>query len=111
MFCDRGRSDGILLEMAKVSKDDVLKLAKLSRLKLTDKEVDQFANEFSEILGYVEQLKNADTEGLKPTYQVSGLSTVTRSDELIDYKTTQEELLKNVPEVKDKQIQIKRMLG
>lgn len=97
--------------MTKLSKSDVLKLAKLARLKLSDKEVDQYAKEFTSILGYVEQLKDADTEGLEPTYQVTGLSTVTRKDEQIDYGTNQAALLKNVPKTKDSQIEVRRMIS
>jgi aspartyl-tRNA(Asn)/glutamyl-tRNA(Gln) amidotransferase subunit C len=96
--------------MTKLSKADVKRLSDLARLKLSEEELDRFSGEFSAILDYVEQLKDADTEGLKPTYQVNRLSTVTRPDEFIDYKTTQESLLKNVPRVKDKQIQVKRVI-
>lgn len=97
-------------EMTKLNKSDVKRLADLARLSLTDAELEQFSGEFSNILEYVEQLKDADTDGLKPTYQINGLTTVTRKDELIDYKTTQASLLKNVPKVKDKQIQVRRVL-
>ncbi|MEK7472125.1 MAG: Asp-tRNA(Asn)/Glu-tRNA(Gln) amidotransferase subunit GatC [Patescibacteria group bacterium] len=97
--------------MTKLSKSDVKRLANLARLRLTDTELEQFSGEFSSILQYVDQLKDADTEGLKPTYQVNGLSTVTRSDELVDYKANQASLLKNVPKVKDSQIEVKRVLG
>lgn len=97
--------------MIKISRDDVLKLARLARLRLSDKETEQFAAEFAEILEYVEQLKNADTEGLRPTYSVHGLTTVTRPDTEIDYQAKQSELLKNVPNVEAKQIKTKRMIG
>ena len=97
--------------MSNLSKDDVLKLAKLARLKLTDAEISRYQKEFTEILTYIEQLSNADTDNLLPTYQVTGLSTVTRPDEVIDYGTSQEDLLKNVAKVKDGQIEAKRMIG
>ncbi len=96
--------------MAVLSKDDVLKLARLSRLKLTDAEVAEFQKEISEILQYVQILDKADTAGLKPTYQVTGLKNSTRSDELIDYNVTPDELLKNVPARDKKYIKVKRML-
>lgn len=97
--------------MAKLSKEDVLKLARLSRLRLSDDEIDQFAEEISEILGYVEQLSSVDTKGLEPTSQVTGLTNVMRKDEIIDYKTSQEALLKNAPAVEKKQFKVKRVLG
>ncbi|HUA13424.1 MAG TPA: Asp-tRNA(Asn)/Glu-tRNA(Gln) amidotransferase subunit GatC [Candidatus Sulfotelmatobacter sp.] len=96
--------------MADLSKDDVLKLANLARIQLSDDEVEEYCQELSEILKYVEQSSGFDTEGLKPTNQVSGLSSVTREDEVIDYGYKPLDLLKNVPEVQDNQIKVKRMI-
>ena len=39
--------------MSKLSRDAVLKLAQLSRLKLTDEEIERFREELSSILDYV----------------------------------------------------------
>jgi aspartyl-tRNA(Asn)/glutamyl-tRNA(Gln) amidotransferase subunit C len=97
--------------MTKISRDDVLKLARLSRLSLTEDEIEEFSGELSEILQYVEQLQAADIGGLQPTSQVTGLSNVTRADEVVDYGYEPRDLLKNVPHVKDDQIQAKRMIG
>lgn len=97
--------------MAKLSREDVLKLARLSRLRLSDDEIEQFQSEISEILGYVEQLSAVDTDGLEPTLQVTELTNVTREDEPIDYGTSPEELLKNAPAVEKNQFKVKRVLG
>jgi aspartyl-tRNA(Asn)/glutamyl-tRNA(Gln) amidotransferase subunit C len=98
------------MEMAKLSREDVLKLARLARLKLSDEEIERFQSEISAILGYVEQLQNVDLEGVEPTYQVTGLKDVTRPDEVKDYGTPPEELLKNAPATEDGHIKVKRML-
>jgi aspartyl-tRNA(Asn)/glutamyl-tRNA(Gln) amidotransferase subunit C len=97
--------------MAKLTKDDVLKLARLSRLQLADDEVAQFETEISEILGYVEQLQAADVEGLEPTYQVTGLKNVMRPDEVKDYGASPEALLKNAPATQDGHFKVKRMVN
>lgn len=97
--------------MSSLTKDDVQKLAKLARLELSAAEIEKYQKEFSEILSYVEQLSSVNTEGVRPTYQVTGLHTVTRPDEELDYGTTQEDLLNNVPSTKDAQIKVKRMLS
>jgi aspartyl-tRNA(Asn)/glutamyl-tRNA(Gln) amidotransferase subunit C len=47
-------------KMAKLSREDVLKLARLARLHLSEQEVEKFQEEISTILGYVEQLQNVD---------------------------------------------------
>ena len=88
-----------------------MKLARLSRLTLTDEEVDQFAEEISAILGYVEQLDNIDLSTYEPTSQVTGLTNVTRPDEVKDYGATTEELLKNAPATEGGHFKVKRMLG
>jgi aspartyl-tRNA(Asn)/glutamyl-tRNA(Gln) amidotransferase subunit C len=97
--------------MAQLTRDDVLKLARLARIELEEGEVDKFAQEFSAILQYVEQLQAVDVDGLEPTNQVTGLTNVMRSDEVIDYGYKAKELLKNVPKVEADQIKVKRMVG
>lgn len=97
--------------MAKLTREDVLKLAQLARLDLTDDEVNEFASELSEILQYVEHLGSVDVKGLKPTQQITGLTNVMREDKAVDYGYEAKDLLNNVPEVKDNMIKVKRMLG
>jgi aspartyl-tRNA(Asn)/glutamyl-tRNA(Gln) amidotransferase subunit C len=97
--------------MADLTRDDVLKLARLARLQLSDDEINEFITELSAILQYVEQLNEVDTAGLLPTNQVTGLKNVMREDEIKDYGYQPSELLKNVPSVQDNQIKVKRMLG
>ena len=97
--------------MAKLTREDVLKLARLARLELSDDEVEEFSGELSAILQYVEQLQGVDVSGLKPTNQVTGLANVTRKDEIRDYGYAVDTLQKNLPAAKNKQIKVKRMLG
>jgi aspartyl-tRNA(Asn)/glutamyl-tRNA(Gln) amidotransferase subunit C len=97
--------------MADLTRDDVLKLARLARLQLSDDEVVEFISELSAILKYVEQLDTVDTGGLQPTNQVTGLENVMREDEVKDYGYNPSDLLKNVPSTQDNQIKVKRMLG
>jgi aspartyl-tRNA(Asn)/glutamyl-tRNA(Gln) amidotransferase subunit C len=97
--------------MAMLTRDDVLKLARLARIDISEEEVEKFTLEFNDILKYVEQLQAVDVEGLKPTSQVTGLTNVMRKDVAQDYGYKAAELLKNVPHLKDNQIQVKRMIG
>jgi aspartyl-tRNA(Asn)/glutamyl-tRNA(Gln) amidotransferase subunit C len=96
--------------MSKLTRDDVLKLAQLSRLTLTDDEIERFRGELSNILEYVEKLNSVDVSGLEPTYQVTGLKNIMRKDQIIDYGYKTEDLLKNAPAVKDGQFKVKRVL-
>ncbi len=95
--------------MADLSSDDILKLAKLSKLELTDGQVEKFRVEIEAIVGYVEQLQGVDVSGLEPTNQVTGLVNVTRKDEIEEY-ASREELLKNLPASQDGQIKVNRMI-
>ena len=97
--------------MADLTPQDVLKLARLSRLQLTEDELLQFSEELSAILKYVEQLADVDTKGLVPTSQVTGLENVTRTDEIADYGASPEDLLKNAPNREKNYIKVKRVLG
>jgi len=96
--------------MSKLSRDDVLKLAKLSKLRLSEQEIEKFQSELSEILEYVEKLNSVDTTGLEPTYQVTGLRNVMRADEIKDYGVSPEQLLANAPDKQDNQFKVRRVL-
>src|SRR5579884_2600089 len=96
--------------MAKLTREDVLKLARLARLEISQEEMIEYASELSAILEYVEQLDKIDVEGLEPTNQVTGLVNVTRPDEIKNYGYQADDLLKLVPQVKDRQIKTQRIL-
>lgn len=100
----------ILEGMANLSREDVLKLAQLARISLSDDEVTEFAGELSAILQYVEQLASVDVAGLEPTNQVTGLTNVMREDVVIDYGYAPADLLKNVPTVQGNLLKVKRMI-
>ena len=96
--------------MTQISADVVLHLAQLSNLELNTDEISGLQTDISNILGYVEKLNQLDTEGVEPTYQVTGLENVWRNDEVIDYKTSREELLKCAPDQRDSQVKVPKVL-
>ena len=63
-----------------ISVPQVEYLAHLARLKLTPEELTQFAPQIDEILGYVEKLKKAQTQGVPPTTHPLPLTNVFRED-------------------------------
>jgi aspartyl-tRNA(Asn)/glutamyl-tRNA(Gln) amidotransferase subunit C len=96
--------------MTQISRDDVLRLAWLSRLQLGDDEVDALAADITNILGYVEQLNELDTDGVEPTYQVTGLENVWRSDEVAAQAIGGDKLLKLAPDATDSQVKVPKVL-
>lgn len=95
--------------MAKLSREDVLKLAQLSKLDLSSEQVDRFRGELESIVEYVQQLQSVDVVGLEPTNQISGLTNVMRDDEVRQYATP-EDLLKNLPAQEDDLIKVRRVI-
>ncbi len=96
--------------MTTISTDDVKYVAALAKIAITDDEAATFTKELDAILGYVQQLDAVDTTGLAPTYQVTGLTSVTRPDEIINYGTSREGLLKNAPRSRDGYIEVPKVL-
>jgi aspartyl-tRNA(Asn)/glutamyl-tRNA(Gln) amidotransferase subunit C len=66
--------------MAKLNKKDILHVAKLAKLKLSDSEVEKYSGQLAKVVDYVSQLKEVDTSGVEPTGQTTGLKNVFRQD-------------------------------
>ena len=96
--------------MASISKDEVVHLASLSNISLTDDEVESMQADLENILQYVSQLSSLDTAGVEPTYQVNGLSNVDRADEVIDYGVSREQLLAIAPKQSEHQIKVPKVI-
>jgi aspartyl-tRNA(Asn)/glutamyl-tRNA(Gln) amidotransferase subunit C len=64
-----------------INREQVLHVARLARLKLSDEEVDRMAGELSGILEHVEHISELDLEGVEPTSHVIALENVLRPDE------------------------------
>lgn len=96
--------------MSTMTADDVKYVASLAKIAITDEEAARFTKELDAILGYVKQLEKVDTTGLEPTYQVTGLKNIMRPDEIIDYGTTRDDLLKNTRRKRDGYIEVPKVL-
>jgi aspartyl-tRNA(Asn)/glutamyl-tRNA(Gln) amidotransferase subunit C len=59
----------------------VLHVARLARLELTDEEVDRMAGELSKVLDHIEKIRELDLEGVPPTSHVIDVVDVLRADE------------------------------
>ena len=64
----------------RLSRDDVAKVALLSRLKLADDELDRMTSQLGAILGYVERLSEVNTEGVEPMAHAVERTNVFRDD-------------------------------
>lgn len=93
--------------LMKLARDQVLHIAKLARLQLSDDEIETYTNQLASILGYIEILNEVDTSQVEPTAQVTGLKNVMDADHVMK-KSDCEALLACSPLPKeDHQIRVK----
>jgi aspartyl-tRNA(Asn)/glutamyl-tRNA(Gln) amidotransferase subunit C len=83
-----------------IDRDQVLHVAKLARLKLSDDEVERMVGELSEILGHVERMESLDLDGVEPTSHVVALENVLRDDVPRD-SLPRKRALEGAPDVAD----------
>ena len=81
----------------KISREEVLRVARLARLELSEDEVQALQKDMEKILGYVEVINEAGADELDPTFSTMEKSTPMRDDKP-DRKFNREEILKNAPE-------------
>ena len=93
-----------------VTQDDVLRLAQLSNLQLSDDEIAALQADLGNILGYIEQLGELDTTGVEPTYQVTDLENVWRDDVVRTATADREALLALASAQQDNQIKVPKVL-
>jgi len=60
----------------------VLHIAKLANLTVSDSEAQELATGFDETLGYIKNLAEIDTSKVEPAHHVTGLENITREDEI-----------------------------
>ena len=80
-----------------ITKDQIKHLAHLSRLELTDNELDSMQGDMEKILEFVAKIDELDLTGVEPLTQMSGSVDVTRTDEARNM-ITKEQALKNAPD-------------
>lgn len=64
-----------------IEREQVLHVAKLARLRLSDEEIERMASELSGILDHIEKIEELDLDGVEPTSHVVTLENVLRADE------------------------------
>tara|TARA_B100001996_G_scaffold74807_1_gene55205 strand:+ start:608 stop:895 length:288 start_codon:yes stop_codon:yes gene_type:complete len=82
--------------MTKISSSDVRKVAQLARLELPDDQIELYTAQIEEILSYVDQLQEIDTENIPPTTRAVEVVNAMRED-LVDVKCLREDILNQAP--------------
>ena len=91
-----------------ISINDVEHVALLARLAFSDKEKEEYAQQLSDILGYMDKLNTLDTEEVEPTAHVLPLKNVFREDRA-EPGLKREAALQNAPEKEDGQFKVPKI--
>ena len=54
-----------------LTKEDVIKVANISKLKFTEDELQEFTFKFDQVIGFFEKIEQIDTKGVEPTYTIN----------------------------------------
>ena len=92
-----------------ISREDVEHVARLSRLALSDAEVERMREQLSGILAYIDTLRALDTAGVEPTSHAVPLVNVMRDDEPRPC-LSQDEALANAPDRSDVFFRVPRII-
>lgn len=83
-----------------VTKDDVSKVARLSRIAVPEDRLDALAGELNGILGWIDQLNEVDVEGVEPMTSVVEVGLPMREDKITDGNKP-DQVLANAPKSED----------
>lgn len=93
-----------------IKREDILHLAELSNFSLNDAEATSLEKDLREIIGYISELDQLNTDDIEPTYQVFEMQNVWRADEILPQDATRKELLALTKESQDHQIKVPKVL-
>lgn len=95
----------------KLTREEILHLAKLTKLHLTDEEIEKLSEQFGETLDYVKNMEELDTSAVEPTNQTTNLENVFFEDgEKNERGLTSEEALKNAKKKNKEMFIVERIL-
>lgn len=92
-----------------LTSEEVLHIARLARIALTEADVQRFTAQLSGILDHFTALAAVDTEGLEPTAHPLPLSNVMRGD-LVAPSLSQDQALANAPRTEDGYVRVRAVL-
>jgi aspartyl-tRNA(Asn)/glutamyl-tRNA(Gln) amidotransferase subunit C len=96
--------------MSTISRDDVAHLARLSRLAVTDEELDRFAGQLDNVLAAVARVGEASVADVPPMSHAVPLTNVLRADEVTP-SLPRGAVLAGAPAAEDGRFRVPRILG
>ncbi|MFW6256781.1 MAG: Asp-tRNA(Asn)/Glu-tRNA(Gln) amidotransferase subunit GatC [Bacillota bacterium] len=88
-----------------ISKEEIMHIAELARLELTEDEIDMFTRQLGDILDSFEKLDELDTEKIEPTAYTIPVRNVMRKDQ-VEESLERDQVLKNAPDKREGQFRV-----
>lgn len=90
---------------------DILRVAHLARLELSEAEAVEYGSQLGQILDYIEQIKGLDISGIEPTAHANAVFDIYREDRVCPERVlTQDEALQNAPAVAHNQVKMPKVI-
>ncbi len=94
-----------------ISKEDVKYVASLTRIEMSNKELEDFTGQIDTIMEYMKKLNKLNTDNIQPTSHILDIKNVTRKDHrLPDESLPGKESIKMAPETKDQFFKVPKVI-
>ena len=95
---------------ARLTRDNVAKVADLARLNLSEAELERFTEQLGAVLDHAEDVASLDLDGVPPTAHPLPLVNVLRDDVVVE-GVDRDEVLSQAPSVEDRRFRVPAILG
>lgn len=93
-----------------ITRDTIDHLADLSNFSLSENEKTSLQTDLEKIVAYISELKNLNTDGVEPTFQVFEMENIWRADKIEPQSATRENLLNLTAEAKADEVKVPKVL-
>lgn len=93
-----------------ISKEEIIHIAKLASLNLSDEEIEKYTGDMQEILEFANMINNVNTEGMNETIAANEKCNVLRKDEVVNFEN-RELLLSNAPSQDEGMFRIPKVIN
>lgn len=93
-----------------IKKEEVVHIAKLADLNLSENEIERYTKDMQEILEFANMINSVNTEGMNETIASNEKSNVFRKDEVVSFNN-RDTLLSNAPSQDDGMFRIPKVLN
>ena len=97
-------------EFMAISKEEIVHIAKLASLNLSEEEIERYTNDMQEILEFANTINNVNTEGMNETIGANEKYNVFRKDEVVNFEN-REILLQNAPSQDEGMFRIPKVIN